>query len=242
VSDPISAAPQPDKAGIVEDFVDIFASPAQVFARRATSNPMVPFLIVSAILIGLFFASRGAMGPIFQAQMQKGVEAAMKANPQLTEDQMAKSRPMMEMSVNFGAIVIVPVGLLILGGITMGVGRVLGGKPTYSTALMIASFAWVPRIIGSLVTMIQTLTMDVSGFVSPNQLSLSAARFVDPVTTSNGMQALLARVDVFTIWVTVLLAIGLVAGGKMPKSKQWIAAALLFVIGSVPAIWMLIKG
>jgi hypothetical protein len=242
MSDPVAAAPAPDTSGIVEDFVDIFASPAQVFARRANANPMVPFLIVCAILIGLFFASRGAMGPIYQAQMQKGIEAAMKANPQLTEEQMAKSRPMMEMSINFGAVIIVPVGLLILALVTMVVGRILGGKPSYGTALMIASFAWVPRIVGSLVQIVQTLTMDVSGFISPNQLSISAARFVDPVTTSNGIQAVLARLDLFTIWVTALLAIGLVAGGKVPKSKLWIAAALLFVIGSCPALWTLIKG
>jgi hypothetical protein len=242
MSDPVAAAPQPDTSGIVEDFVDIFVSPAQVFARRANANPMVPFLIVSAILIGLFFASRGAMGPIYQAQMQKGIEAAMKANPTLTEEQMAKSKPIMEMSVNFGAVIIVPVGLLILGLVTMVVGRILGGKPSYGTALMIASFAWVPRIVGSLVQMVQTLTMDVSGFTSPNQLSISAARFVDPVTTSNGVQALLARVDLFTLWVTVLLAIGLVAAGTVPKTKQWIAAALLFLIGTGPAIWTLIRG
>ena len=71
MNDPLAVAPQPDTSGIVEDFVDIFASPAQVFARRANANPMLPFLIVCAILIGLFFASRGAMEPIYQAQMQK---------------------------------------------------------------------------------------------------------------------------------------------------------------------------
>lgn len=242
MSDPVAAAPQPDKAGIVEDFVDVFVNPSQVFARRATSNPMVPFLIVSIALIGLFFASRGAMGPIYQAQMQQGLDAAMKANPQLTEDQLSKARPMMEMSLNFGAVVIVPISLLILGGVTMLIGRILGGTPTYTASLMIASFAWVPRIVGSLVNTVETLTMDVSNFVSPNQLSLSAARFVDPVTTSPGVQAVLARLDLFTFWVTALLAIGLVAAGKLPRAKMWIAAILLFVIGSCPAIWTLIKG
>ena len=82
----------PDKAGLFEDFIDIFGSPAKVFARRAQANPMTSFLIVTVILIALFFASKNAMAPIFDAQYQKGIEAAMKANPSLTADQMAKGR------------------------------------------------------------------------------------------------------------------------------------------------------
>jgi hypothetical protein len=65
---------------------------------------------------------------------------------------------------------------------------------------------------------------------------------LDPATTSAGALQLAARVDVFTLWVTVLLAIGLVHAGNVPKSKGVLAGVLVFVIGSLPALFQFLKG
>jgi hypothetical protein len=50
------------------------------------------------------------------------------------------------------------------------------------------------------------------------------------------MLAVLGRVDVFTIWITILLGIGLSVTGKIPRSKAMIAAALVWAIGALPAV------
>jgi hypothetical protein len=42
---------------------------------------------------------------------------------------------------------------------------------------------------------------------------------------------------VFTIWVTVLLAIGLYVVGKLSKQQAAIAAAIVWVIGALPAVF-----
>ena len=89
-----------DTASVAEDFVDIFVSPAKVFARRVKASPMVPFLVVSVVLIVLFFASKNLLSSIFDAEMQKGFDAAMKANPQLTPEILEKSKPMMNISIS----------------------------------------------------------------------------------------------------------------------------------------------
>ena len=39
--------------------------------------------------------------------------------------------------------------------------------------------------------------------------------------------------DLFTIWVTVLLAIGLHVVGKIPKQQAAIAAAITWVVGAL---------
>jgi hypothetical protein len=48
--------------------------------------------------------------------------------------------------------------------------------------------------------------------------------------------AVLGRVDVFTIWVTVLLAIGLAVTGKIPRARAAMAGVLMWIIGALPPL------
>ena len=66
--------------------------------------------------------------------------------------------------------------------------------------------------------------------------SLGPGRFLDPDATSPLVLGLVARLDVFTLWITVLLAIGLSVTGRIPKRQAAIAAALVWLLGAVPAL------
>jgi hypothetical protein len=239
-----STAPTPpDNASMAEDFVDIFASPAKVFARRAKASPMVPYLVVCVVMIVLFFASKNVLAPIFDAQIQKQMEAQMKANPQLTQDMIDKSKPIMNIGITIAGVVGVPIILLVMGLITWIVARFfMGGALTFGTALLITSYSWIPRILSGVIGMVEGLTMDVSRMTSPYQLSVSVARFFDPATMSNGLYQVLGQIDVFAIWGTVLMIIGLMYAGKLDKSKATITGVVLFVCGSFPAILALLTG
>jgi hypothetical protein len=41
---------------------------------------------------------------------------------------------------------------------------------------------------------------------------------------------------VFTIWVTILLAIGLAVVGRIPRSRAAIAGVLVWVLGAIPLL------
>ena len=234
--------PAPDKAGLFEDFIDIFTSPAKVFARRANANAFVPWLIVTLLLVGLFYASRGMMEPLMDGDITRALEQAAKSNPQMTPELIEKSKAMARVTTQWGIVVFIPVGILLLALFTWVVGKVFGGTLSYGTAVMIASYAWIPKVVDSLARMVQGLTMDITKFSSTYQLSASAARFLDPETTSQAMVNLAARADIFVLWTTALLAIGLVSAGKMPKEKGWMAGATMFLLGSITMIWGVIKG
>ena len=45
-----------------------------------------------------------------------------------------------------------------------------------------------------------------------------------------------SRFDLFTIWITVLLAIGIHVVGKIPKQQAAIVAAIAWLVGALPAI------
>ena len=68
------------------------------------------------------------------------------------------------------------------------------------------------------------------------RITLGLGALMDPDTTSPALLALLTRIDVFTIWQTILIAIGLQVTGKLSKTNSYIAAALVWLIGALPTV------
>jgi hypothetical protein len=150
---------------------------------------------------------------------------------------MAGSRSFFE---TFGPVffaVILTISVLGAGLVLWLVGKLFDAKESVGAAMMIATYAEVPRIVQILTTAAQELIMPVEKLNAANSVAFNLARFMNPDTTSPVLIALGARVDVFTIWVTVLLAIGLHVVGKIPKQQAYIAAAITWVIGALPALF-----
>ena len=89
---PTPAVPTPEMASLAEDFIDIFFSPSAVFARRANSGFFAVMCILTLLLGGLFLANRGVMQGIMDAEFARGMAAAAKANPAMTEAQMETAK------------------------------------------------------------------------------------------------------------------------------------------------------
>ncbi len=235
------AAPAPEKSSLMEDLIDILFSPSKVFARRAKSGAAGIFFVVVILGAVLSYVNAGAMSAMMDAEATRAIATAMEQNPGMTEDQANGIRGFVEVMGKWGAIIIYPIALLVLGLFTMIVGKVMKGTIGYGTALMIASFAYVPRVIESMGVAIQALLLDVSTFTGRYSYSLGVGRFMDS-SGKQGLYNLLGRIDLFTIWVTILLVLGLVHAAKMPKEKAAVAGVVLWVIGAIPALYALATG
>ena len=222
----------PAKASIFEDLVEIFTSPAQVFQRRMGGNWFVMFVIVAVIAIALIVISRGVMRPAFDADWQRGVTRAMAANPQVTAAQMEAARGTVE---KFGAVIFsfaILVAMLCGGLVLWAVGKMFGAAQTLNDAMMVAVYAWIPRVLGILVVLVVAMLMDPASLNSMYAPTLSLSRFLDPDSTSVKVLAFGSRVDIFVIWQTILIGIGLSVTGKIPRGKAFVAAAVVWVVGS----------
>ena len=233
---PAGATTPATSASWWEDFIDIFYAPSQVFARRENSGFGIPMLVVTLLLALIAIANSGVMQPIMDAEFARATAAAMKKNPQVTAEMMAKGRSFGEVIAKYGAFVFVPVGIFLTGLVLWVVGKFFDAKQTLGAAIMVASYAFVPRIIEGVLNGVQGLLLDPATLNGRFRLSLGLGRFLDPDTASPVMLALLGRVDVFTIWVTVLLVIGLAVTGKIPRSRAAIAGVFVWVIGALPAL------
>jgi len=234
--DPGTATPPAEKASVVEDFIDIFYAPSSVFARREKSGFWVHLLIVSLLFAGFSFASKSVFSQIFDAEFSRGMAAAMAKNPRLTPDVVNSMRPMQEKIASLFVYLGAPLVIFFTAILVWIAAKVMSGKLSFGQSMLVTTLAFIPRLVGSLLGVVQVVLMDTSTFTNRYSLSASPARFMDPDATNAKLFGLVGSLDVFAIWMTILIGIGIAVVGKMPRSKGYLAAAIVFAVGTLLSI------
>jgi hypothetical protein len=124
----------------------------------------------------------------------------------------------------------------VIGFLIWLVGKFVDATQTLNAAIVVATFSYVPRIVEGIVARIQGLFVDPGSLDSRYSLSLGVGRFLDPDTTSPILLGLVGRIDLFTIWVTVLIGIGIAVTGKVSRTRGAIAAAVVWLLGALPSL------
>lgn len=213
-----------------DDYLDVFVSPGRLFERRSDGkfgHAMLVFIIAAAVL---YFATRTAMQPIMNAEFERG----MAANPNLTPEQMEAGRKFAGIAGAIFVLVGTPILMLVLGLVIWIAARIVGKSLSYAQGATIATFAMFPRLVDAVVNAVQALLMDEASLTSRYKVSLGVGRFLDP---DNAMLlALVGRLDVFTLWITALIAIGIKMMTKATTGQAVAAAALVWLVGALPAL------
>ncbi len=225
-----------EKASVWEDFLDIFYAPSAVFARRENGSFFIPLLVVTLMLGLLFIVNSRVMDPIMAAESQRAMAKAMAENPEFTPEMAARMSGMTSMIAKFSAFIAIPLIIFCTGVALYFVGKIFGAAQTFRAALVVAAYAYVPRILEGVLAGVQGFFVDPAQLDGQYRLSLGLGRFLDPDTASPALIGLLGRVDVFTIWVTVLLAIGLAVTGRISRPKAALAATVVWVLGALPGV------
>jgi hypothetical protein len=230
-----TASPSPSSAGLWEDFVDILYQPSAVFDRRREGKFGMALLVIVVVTTVLFFALRNGLAPVMDAEMAKQAAAMAAKNPQITPEQIAASQGMMEKFAVVGYVVFVPVGIVIIAALLWLAGKVVDAKVAFAAAMMIATYSWFPRIIEMILNAVQGLLLSPESITSRYSVQLGPARFFDSASTSPVLLTFLGGIDLFTIWTTALMAIGLSVVARVPRSRGVIAAvAIWFVMMLIP--------
>jgi hypothetical protein len=233
---PPAREPQPEQASLWEDFVDIWYAPSSVFARRATGSFWIPTLVLTLLLGGSLLANIGVLQPMMDAEFHRAMAAVLRANPQLTPEMLEQGRSFREFAAKVGAFVTVPVAIFLTGLTLWVAGKFVDATESLHAALVVAAYAYLPRVIESILAGVQGLVLDPAVLNGRYRLTLGVGRFLDPDTTSPVLLALLGHVDVFTIWVTVLLAIGLATTGRISRWRAAVAAIVVWCAGTLPGL------
>lgn len=236
-----AANPTPSSAGLWEDFIDIFYQPSQVFERRREGKFGLALLVLVVISGILFFALRNGIAPIMDAEMAKAAAAMAAKNPQITADQIAAQQSMMEKFAGIGYVIFLPIGIVITAALLWIAGKIVGASAAFAAAMMIATYSQVPRIVEMVLNAIQGLVLSPESITSRYSVQIGPARFFDAASANPFLLAILGGLDLFTIWVTVLLAIGLAVVARVPRSQAAIAAAIVLFVTLIPGLYQAIS-
>jgi hypothetical protein len=238
------AAPQP-KAALWEDFLEIFYAPSRVFARRGGNDWGIPLLVLIVLAAIITFATWGLLRPLAEADAARDL-AAQTLKQHWTADQVDQNRAISQKIIGFFPYTIViftAIGPILVGLFLWLAGKAVGAAELLGEAIMIATYSQFPRLVGWVV-------MGLQGAVQPDEkmtgfaaVTLSPARFMDPDKTSSLLIAMAGRFDLFIVWATVLLAIGLHIKGKISIGLAAIAAFVVWLLGSLVQVGpVLMKG
>ena len=224
-----------------EDMFEIFYAPSAVFERRRGGEYGLPLIALAVIAAVLMIATKGLMQPVIDAEMSMSLA---KTCAKLTAEQCDQARTAAQSFSGIGTMISVPIVYLItpfiLGGIAWLVAKTVGVRQRYAVAVMIATFAWYPRLIESVVTAVQLALLPNLTVTSRFSVSLGIGRFLDGAHP-NLATALLGRVDIFTLWVTFLIGLGFMVTAKATKAQAIMIGAIVWVIGALPQVWAAVR-
>jgi hypothetical protein len=208
-------------------FEDIVRKPSWVL-------PMV-IMAVLGVLAVVSLNQRINWREYMSQQIEKSPRASQ-LSPEQKQQQIdagAKFAPIS--SYIFGAPAPIVV-LLVVALVMWGSYNLLGGANTdFKTSLGIVSHAFVPSYIGSLLFLVVVFLKPVGTVDIDNPVATNVAAFL-PDNVPKWLDALCKNIDIFVIWVLLLIAIGFAAtnpkklkGGKSLTIAVTVMAAYLVV-------------
>ena len=218
-------------APLWEDFMDILYAPSSVFRRRENQSPWPVILIISVLILLISFATYNAMSGAFETEIRR----QLAKNPQMTQDLIEKAIKFTSWTTRLAGL-FYPIVIAVAALVAWVIGKVVGSKLTYQIALVIVAYASIVDVLKAIVTGAQALLMDSASLTSVYNLATGPARFVDPTTASPMTLAILNRFDLFTIWYTVLLGIGMHVAGKVSKQSATMFAVVYWLVPTVFAV------
>ena len=228
--------PAPPKASFWEDLIDIFLSPADVFRRRQGKSVWPPLLFVALSIAIIFFVTFDTISPIFDAEFNRNAAKQMAANPRLTPEMMEQGKKFAGIGARYFSGVIMLITMTILGLFTWLIGKVVGSAANLHDAMNIAAWSYMPRVLGAIAGAVQGLLMDPSKLNSQLSISLSPARFMDADASNPILYQIAGRFDLMTLWVTILLGVGVYVLGKVSKGRATVFAVIIWALGALPAL------
>jgi hypothetical protein len=231
---PASPSPVPS---VWEDLLEVLYAPRAVFARREKYVAFgLAMVIVTVAATAVFFAIKGALEPALDGLMKQQLAEALRRNPQVSAEQMQGALPVMR-GTTIGFILASPIVMPLLTGLMLWlVGKFFESKAGLGAAVMVATYAWVPRLLGLVVGGILALVLPEERLTSLFSITVSPAQLVDQQTTSLGVLSVLARADLFIIWQVIIQTIGIAVLGKMSTGKAAVIAITVWLLAMLPIL------
>ncbi len=224
--------------------VNVFFAPSKTFEDiRRSSSWWAPWLLGSILATAFFFTVDKKIGfeTVAKNQMENASGFAQRAMERLTPEQRSEALHRQALITRFSTLYLAWLFSLlfsvIIAAVLMAVFNfVLEAGIPYRQALATAFYSFLPRsLLLVLGIVVLFLGVDASAYDLSNPVASNLGVFLNPSSTGKFLFRLGAFIDVFNIWVVILLGIGFARQSK----KKISSATGITAVAILYAIWAL---
>lgn len=216
-ADPQPASPQPGGMSEVSRLAGVFFEPKKAFADiAARPRWIVPLILMILLGVGIttLYSQKGVMRIAAEQQMANNPQIQ-----QLPPDQRAQALERgMKIATIFGYCIpiFIPVAYLVMALVLWAiVSGILSAPVRFGQVFAIVTYAQLPGLLMSILTVIVLQLKGAADFNLQNPLMFNPGAFMDQQSSPKFVYSLATSLDLFTIWILLLVATGLkAAGGK----------------------------
>lgn len=241
-----SSEPNPQPApGLspMQRVVNTFVAPRKTFEDiRINASWWLPFVLSAMFSLAFGIVAVQKLDMVrFAREQNERSKMAQRRMEQMSPEQREQANQIgatFSKVVFFATPVLSLISALILAGILMGVFNFgFAAEISYQRALAIVFFAFLPRIIYSIL-------LGVSLFVSPDPNSIDITRNPMPTSPAFAMSpdgnaflySLISNLDVFAIWPLILLGLGFAVVSSNRKLRPGTAIATVFTLYGIVTV------
>lgn len=216
----------------------VLVSPRPTFESIARRPSWLPPLL---ILLVLFVAVQVLM--MQKIDLEATIREQMERQDQPVDD--AQVEQIAAMQSKFGVacnVVLFPAGMALIAAIFWGLANAAGGEIGFKKSLAVSAHGLMPNAISSLLTIPVVLGRRVIGMAEAQQgLLASHLGVLAPDDAPAWLAALLARIDLFSLWSLALLVLGFVVVARLSKGAAIaiVLLAWLFWVGLTVGLSMI---
>jgi hypothetical protein len=233
----VTPPPAPQSTPAWEDLLNVLTSPTAVFTRRKDDPTFfIPMLIFTAVFAVLVFASWDLMDQVRHADQARAMAGVLRNNPNMTPEQIEQVQAQMGGGGSIGRYLgglAAPLIILFVGLYAWLAAKMVGARTTMGQAFMVATFAFTPKVIGFILSIILAVALPEAMLDGQFRLTLGPGLLIDPDTMRGSYIFALARFELSTVWYTALIALGIKATGDVPTGKAAVAGVITWILGGL---------
>jgi hypothetical protein len=191
----------------------VFWSPGETFEDIARKPdfvaPLILLIVTSVAAVETMLAKIGAERIIRASLEQSGRAASM--SPEQIQQAVQRGAPFVAILTHIAGALGTPIFLLVLAAFgLLVVNAIFGGKTGFKKIFSVTCYSFMPKILAGVMMVAVVLLGDPEQFNSQNPAPTNPGYFMAP-SASRALVSLASSFDIFTLWVMVLISIGLSA-------------------------------
>lgn len=217
----------------------VYWEPRPVFEDLAARQRWwVPLILLTVLALVYVFAFSQIVG--WETMMRQ----ELAGNPRVQQLPVEQQERIIAQQIRFapimgyvGALIGVLGGMLVVALVLLGIFRVgAGGGLTYRQVFSVCCYASVPNALATILSIVAMKFTNPEDFDIRNPLALNASWLLDKSTTAKWLYSAAGSLDLFAIWVALLMAFGLSVAAKTVSFGRSLG---LVVAGWL--IWIVVK-